>query len=197
MLSIFPFDLKNLPLMLKVVFPMWKPPVGDDDFKRLYVETVVRSNIFENQWRFQLEDDSSDSNFCAAAFFMKKGDVCTVSGWLSQSENSFTPEQKELIRMCRTYLEEMDRKTLSFMTREDVKLSLFISVKPGCGSKLLNLLIEKFKSEGYKNLFLWTDCECNWQWYEKNGYQLVEKSVYEPFCSGEKQFTTYIFKKPL
>ena len=49
-----PFDKKNLPLVVDVVEPLWYPPVGDKEFKRFNVEYIVRNNIFENAYRFQL-----------------------------------------------------------------------------------------------------------------------------------------------
>ena len=32
-----PFEMKNLPLAVDVVVPLWSPPVGDDEFKRFDV----------------------------------------------------------------------------------------------------------------------------------------------------------------
>ena len=46
-----------------------------------------------------------------------------------------------------------------------------------------------------ENAYLWTDCECNWQWYLKKGFTLVEEATYEKFSTPNNQYKTYIFKK--
>jgi hypothetical protein len=46
-------------------------------------------------------------------------------------------------------------------------------------------------------MYLLTDCECNWQWYIKNGFTLVEESVYEKFSTETEKYKTYVFKKAI
>ena len=91
----------------------------------------------------------------------------------------------------------MDEKTRAFMNDDDIQLTLYVSRKKGCGSKLLNELCEKLKAQGWKNLYLWTDCECNWQWYTDHGYELLSADVYKPFSSDNEDYLTYIFRKKL
>ena len=92
---------------------------------------------------------------------------------------------------------ELDERTLDLMNEDDIKLSLFVSRKPGAGSKILELTCERLKTEGWKNLYLWTDCDCNWQWYIKHGFTLVQEDIYEPFSSENEDYKTYIFKHKL
>lgn len=47
-----------------------------------------------------------------------------------------TPEESSLLEKLHKYMEEADQKTLSEMSHEDVKLSLFISLKKGYGREL-------------------------------------------------------------
>ena len=83
------------------------------------------------------------------------------------------------------------------MNENDIKLSLFVGCKKGYGSIIFEKLWNHLKNLNYKNLYLWTDCECNWQWYLKNGFTLIEESIYEKFNDGTKKYETYIFKKKL
>ena len=46
--KIQPFEMKNIPLILDVVIPMWSPPMENMTFRRFYVENIVRNNCFEN-----------------------------------------------------------------------------------------------------------------------------------------------------
>ena len=198
------FNFKNLPLIVDVVFPLWSPPVGDDDFKRFNVEYIVRNNIAENEYRFQLvkesEKDAASKNhddFLSAAFFARKGDKSKAHEWFEKESARFSDDLKSASGMSRTYLTLMDKRTLSFMNDDDIKLSLFVSRKPGAGSLIFDRMCEKLRTEGWKNIYLWTDCDCNWKWYEKHGFTLVQKGTYEPFSSEHEDYKTFIFKRAL
>ena len=198
--KILPFEQKNIPLILDVVTPMWCPPVGDESFKRFNVEYILRNNIFENTLHYELveynsENDSND--FCAAAFFARKGDICKVEEWFKVESEKYPAELKKASFMSRDYILGMDKKTFDMMNEDDIKLTLYVSRKRGCGSKLLNELCAHFKEEGYKNLYLWTDCECTWEWYTEHGYELVEQGVYEPFSDENEDYRTFVFRKEL
>lgn len=196
MIELKSFNKNNLPLVVDVVVPLWSPPVGDYSFKRFNVEFIVRNNISENKYHFELIDSNSQE-FLAAAFFTRKGDLCRVEEWYEKECTRFPEELRRAINMTRVYLRQMDQRTLSFMKDDDIKLSLFVSRHSGSGSQLLNQLYPKLKEEGWKNLLLWTDCECNWSWYNKHGFTLVEEASYEPFSNEQEDFKTYIFKKVL
>ena len=198
--EIQPFDMKNIPLMLEVVVPMWSPATWDMAFRRFYVENIIRNNYFENDFHYQLMESGSDgtSQFCAMAFFARKNDICKAEEWLAQEAKRFPAERLRSTRLGKSYIELMDEKTRAFMKDDDIQLTLYISRKKGCGSKLLNELCDQLRARGWKNLYLWTDCECDWQWYIDHGYELVSKDVYEPFTEQDgEDYLTYIFRKAL
>ena len=205
------FDMKNISLMLEVVLPMWSPQVWDMAFRRFYVEHIIRSNYFENELHYQLVEKAGDTGlhdelrntpttgeFCAMAFFARKSDICKAEEWLAQEAQKFPQDQQHSTAIGKAYIELMDEKTRSFMKDDDIQLTLYISRKKGCGSKLLNELCDRLRTQGYKNLYLWTDCECDWQWYTDHGYELVSKDIYEPFTEQDgEDYLTYIFRKAL
>jgi GNAT superfamily N-acetyltransferase len=206
--SIQPFDMKNIPLMLEVVLPMWSPQEWDINFRRFYVEHIIRSNYFENEYHYQLvekaggadelRDTSTTGEFCAMAFFARKSDICKADVWYNEEVKKFPQALQRSTKLGKAYIELMDEKTRSFMKDDDIQLTLYISRKKGCGSKLLNELCDRLRTQGYKNLYLWTDCECDWEWYIDHGYELVSKDVYEPFTEQDGQdYLTYIFRKSL
>ena len=204
--EIQPFNMKNIPLMLEVVVPMWSPPVEDMDFRRFYVEGIIRRNYFENDLHYQLMEKSGEGDtgagshdeFTAMAFFARKNDICKAEDWYAQESKKYQPELLRSTLLGKSYIELMDEKTRAFMQDDDIQLTLYISRKKGCGSKLLNELCEQLRAQGLKNLYLWTDCECNWQWYTDHGYELVSKDVYEPFTEEDgEDYLTYIFRKEL
>ena len=191
------FNFENLPLIVDVVEPLWFPPVGDKEFKRFNVEYIVRNNLSENNYNFQLVDGNAHNEILAAAFFARKGDYSIVEEWFSRESQRFPEEWRAASGMSKTYLTLMDERTLSLMNDDDIKLSLFVSRKPGAGSQILEQTCNQLRAEGWKNLYLWTDCDCNWQWYIKHGFTLVQEDTYEPFSDEDQDYKTWIFKRKL
>ena len=193
------FDMKNLPQVVDVVLPLWAPPSDDKDFVRLDVEFIVRNNIYQPRLSFQLADKkrSPDNELLSAAFFTLKDDANTARAWLEENSRACSDSQKASLEMVKTYLEYMDKKALSFMKSDDIKLSLYVSRKRGMGAALLEKLLPRLAAKGYKNLYLWTDSDCNWKWYVNHGYLLVSQEVYTPFSGPGRDYTTFVFKKPL
>lgn len=189
------FDIENLPDLVDVVVPLWAPSIGDEAFKRFNVEYIVRNNIWDNEYCFELLNEKK--NILSAAFFARKGDFCNVEKWFSKESKRFCSDFLIASKNSKTFLSLMDEKTFSFMKEGDIKLSLFISLKPGAGSEILERSLEKLRAEGWKKLFLWTDCECNWKWYFEHGFDLVQEEIYEPFCREHEEYKTYIFSRPL
>ena len=189
------FQFQNLPLLVDVVEPLWHPPVGSAEFKRFNVEYIVRNNIWENDYCFQLVDEGNE--ILSASFFARKGDSSLVEEWFTRESQQFPKEWLSASAMSKTFLTMMDECTFNLMDDDDIKLSLFISRRPGAGSIILEKICEKLRAEGWKNLYLWTDCECNWQWYLNHGFTLVKEDIYEPFSDEHEDYKTWIFKRKL
>lgn len=192
--TIRPFEMKNIPLILDVVVPMWSPPVEDMSFRRFYVEHIVRNNFFENDLNFELIENGS---FCTSAFFARKTDICKADEWYALESKKYPENLLTSTKIGKAYIELMDKKVRAYMNDDDIQLTLYVSRKKGCGSKLLNELCDRLRNQGWKNLYLWTDCECDWQWYTKHGYELLSEDVYKPFSSEDEDYMTYIFRKKL
>ena len=187
------FDLKHIPLVIDVVLPLWSPPYEDVDFRRFYVEHIIRSNYFDNSFNFQLMENNC---FSSMAFFARRDDFCNVEEWFSVESKKFSQKLVASAQRGKKYIELMDEKTRALMNKDDIQLTLYVSRKRGSGSRLLDEVSKRLFNQGYKNLYLWTDCECNWQWYINHGYDLISKEAYEPF-SKDEDYMTYIFRKKL
>ncbi len=190
-----PFGMEKLPLIVDVVVPLWSPPVGDAAFKRFNVEYIVRNNICENDYRFELVD--ADGNLLSAAFLARKGDRSAAGGWFDRESGRFPAGLRQASEMSRTYLSLMDERTFALMGGRDIKLSLFVSRKAGSGSVILERVCERLRNEGWEQLYLWTDCDCNWQGYVRHGFTLVQEDTYGPFSGEHGDYKTYIFRKGL
>lgn len=187
------FEERYLPCLVERLMSLWGVNGETDEFNRLYVEMVVRTNMHLNDIQFQLTENNS---LKAIAFGAAKNDK-EYSDWYLKHLKTMDIHAKSIFETGRKYLLRMEEKTFSLMNEDDVKLCLFVSLETGWGKKILAQVMEKFKSRGYKNMFLWTDSECNVQWYFDNGYQLLEQEEYEPFSTDVQKYMTYIFKKSL
>ncbi|MBQ4235560.1 MAG: hypothetical protein II716_01830 [Treponema sp.] len=180
-------------------------------FSRRYVEVIVCTNMHINDMQFMMTEKTagkaSISELKAIAFAAAKSDKSDGS-WFFKFLEEASSRERNIFQTGRRYLNYMEEKTFSLMKNDDVKLCLFVSMERGWGSRILSEAVKEFKARGYKNMLLWTDCECNVQWYFDNGWELVNEEEYEPFSretggSGKKtgddrkQYMTYIFKKGL
>lgn len=191
-----PFNIENIYKIVETVKPMWTFCEWEESFRNFYAERIIRDNLFYNNMNFQLLSEET-KELLAIIFFWKKTDTNDVNEWILKNWEKFDENQKNSVRICSDFLETMESKVHALMNDDDIKLSLFVSLKKGEGSVLFNNLWQKLKNQGYKNMYLWTDCECNWQWYIKNGFTLVEEGIYEKFSSETEKYKTYIFKKAI
>ncbi len=206
-----PFDSKYIPEIVDWVTPLWSMMDWDtgtsmmdwdagvseksaNKKQDLDVEFIVRHNIFYNEFALQLVQEEE---LQAVAFAAGKEEENHALQWLEANNQNLSAKEAESLQRVVDYLEHMDAKTCSFMEKDDVRLSLFASSQRGCGSLILSQLEEKLKMAGFKSLYLWTDSDCNHQWYPKHGFTLVESEVNKTFSTPEKNFMTYIFCKKL
>lgn len=189
-----PFDFKNMCILVDRVKDLWTPPDAEEGFKKIYAEAVIRQDMHENDLQFQLtENGLLRSVVCAS----RKNDENSSKVWWNEVYKNLSAQQQFSFNLSREYISMMDKKTYAFMNGDDVKLDLFISAKKGWGKKLLNLATDYFCRLGFKNLYLWTDCDCNVEWYFSNGYELIDEDVYDIFSSETEKYKTYVFRTKL
>ena len=205
------FDEKYIPSLVNRLIPLWNVPGESEDFNSRYVEMIIRTNMHINDMQFMMTEKTagktSISELKAIAFAATKSDKSDGS-WFFKLLEDASSRERNIFQTGRRYLNYMEEKTFSLMKNDDVKLCLFVSLERGWGSRILSEAVKEFKARGYKNMLLWTDCECNVQWYFENGWELVNEEEYEPFSRGtggsgkktgddRKQYMTYIFKKEI
>lgn len=189
-----PFAPENIRHIVDTVLPLWGVPERSERLNRICVEYIVRRNIFENDLNLQCV---SKDGFCAAAFACRPHDTSKAEQWLSALTPPLDEQEAQALALSRAYITAMDSRTLSFMSTGDIKLSLFVSHRKGAGLPLFTEFAGRLAAVGYQNLYLWTDCDCTWEWYPRHGFLLVEEGTYDAFsCEGEP-YRTFIFKKEL
>lgn len=201
-MNIEPFDSKYIPEIVRWVTPLWTMMEWDADVSEktshkkqdLDVEFIVRHNIFSNEFALQLV---CEEELQAVAFAAEKDEENQAIQWLATESEKLSEKERHSLQQVVDYLEEMDEKTCSFLEKGAVRLTLFASCQRGCGSVILLQLEERLRRAGFKTMYLWTDSDCNHQWYPNHGFTLVEAQRNETFSTPEKNFMTYIFKKQL
>lgn len=188
------FDFDKISALVDRVKDLWTPPEAEESFRRIYAEAVIRQDMHANDMQFQLV---KNGKLMAVACASKKGDKISAEAWWQEQYRKLTAEQQFSFNLSREYLCMMDEKAYGFMNDDDVKLDLFISTQKGWGKKILDEAIEYFKQQGFRNLFLWTDSDCNVGWYVSHGYELADEGTYAPFSTETEEYKTFIFKKTL
>ncbi len=189
------FDYKNLGKIIEVVYPLWRIPSESRKFNDIYVEYLVRKNIYLSEYSFQLSDDNGE--FCSSAFLERIRDSNESEKWLLEHMGKLSAGEKDKMEVLKTYLEYMDKTAISSMSQKDIKLSLFVSAKKGWGKKLVEESFSLAASQGYEQVYLWTDCECDYEWYFNHGFTLVKQGIYEPLSTKDFDFSWYVFKKSI
>ncbi len=92
------------------------------------------------------------------------------------------------------YVELMSFETEKLMNDDDIFLGIFVSIKKGFGKILLKNLVQKAKQKNIKNIYLWTDSACDFEYYSKNNF-ILEKKL-NTFLNEEK-IEAMIYKKPV
>jgi len=183
-----------MPALVDRVKNLWTPHDAEENFKRIYAEAVIRQDMHDNQMQFQLTENGQLRAIACASI---KGEKNSAEIWWQEQFKKLTPDQQFSFNLSRDYLNLMDEKAYSFMNEDDVKLDMFISIKTGWGKKILKEATDYFRQQGFKNLFLWTDSDCNVEWYVSHGYELVDEGVYEPFSNDDEEYKTFIFKRKI
>ncbi len=92
------------------------------------------------------------------------------------------------------YLEICGKEVKNIINNDDIILGLFVSIQKGCGKQLLSKLIESGRKRNMKNIYLWTDTTCDYEYYRKNNFVLVKE--FETLLN-DKPIKTLIYKKTI
>lgn len=121
-----------------------------------------------------------------------KNDNSTISNFENRVQSlSNKSEQNTAIELF-NYLETCSNSLKNMMHNDDIILGLFVSTQKGCGKLLLAKLAEICKENSIKNIYLWTDTTCDYQYYKKNDFILckeIETTI------NDKAIKTLIYKK--
>ncbi len=180
-----------------------------EDFYELY-------NLTKNQWENEVPMSSSLANFIydflvryylynneysyvglvegkLKAFLLAnlKDEENDAEAYFKANLNGLTEDDKKKAYEYLDYINYNHRKVLSHMSQNSIYLGLIASRIHGMGIKL----IEKLKLDALKNnvheIYLWTDETCNYEYYEKLSFNLIEEYIITLYG---KEIKTFIYK---
>ena len=134
-----PFKIENICKIVETVKPIWTFCEWEESFRNFYAERIIRDNLFNNNMNFQLLSEN-EKELLAIIFFQKKTDTNDVNEWILKNWEKFDEEQKNSVNICSDFLKTMESKVHALMNDDDIKLSLFVSLKKGEGSVLFKIL---------------------------------------------------------
>ncbi len=140
------------------------------------------------KFSFALQDNGLQGLILTNTKFDKND---SVNLFKEQAKSLDEKEQKTAVELA-DYLEACGKEVKAVMQENDIMIGLFISCQKGGGKMLLSKLIETCRSNNIKNIYLWTDTTCDYDYYQKNKFTLVKEIKSN---INNKNIDTLIFKK--
>ena len=135
-----------------------------------------------------------ENGLCGLLFASLKTDKNLVTDEYKNKISTFNEKDRKTILNLFDYVENTGKEVKKVMNDDDLMMGLFISTQKGGGKMLLSKLKETAINNGIKNIYLWTDTTCDFDYYQKNNFTLVKE--FECIVNNQK-INTLIFKKPI
>ena len=187
------FTQDRIGLVAKMAAGVWGKEQGahSSEVARIFCQHLTRYSLYSVDLAFQAEDEDG---LQAIAFAWLPGDTNDAALWLRSQFPNMTKEGQLTLLTNECYLTRTDAELQSKMVPNSAKLSFFISQKPGYGTTVLNVLIERLRERGIEWLYLWTDCTCNWQYYPKHGYELIGQGIVPEFSTANEDYVYRMYR---
>lgn len=161
-----------------------------NDLQKLIYDFTLEYYYLNKNFSFALDDDG----LCGLIFASSKTDENLVTDKYKNKISSFNEKDRKTALNLFDYVENTGKEVKKVMNDDDLMMGLFISRKKGGGKILLSKLKESAIDNGIKNIYLWTDTTCDFDYYQKNNFTLVKE--FECIVNNKK-INTLIFKKTL
>lgn len=188
------FQETDVPAAGQMAYDTWSYELDGvgPELNRFIHEYMVRYYDTNRHYSFSLVNQSLDA-FLLAGF---KTDQATCKDWFDKTLSRFSSEEKELALEYRDYLSRNGCAVKKYMKEGDIMMNLFMSNGGGTGRKLLTRFEELCRKNAVENIYLWADVTCHYSYYEKNGFEIMER--FENRTSVDiGLLDTYIFRKSL
>lgn len=159
----------------------------DQELEHFIYKFLTKYHILNNDLSFVDASDKVDA-FLFAGY---RNDTNDTLVWLNNEIINFSQSNQKIVIEYLNYLEYNHQKVINYMNENDLYLALIASQKRNSGKILLTKLME-IALEKEINVYLWTDETCNYLFYQKLGFTLVEEYSIE---LQNKKIKTFVYKK--
>ena len=143
--------------------------LANEKLKAVLYESMVRYYFRSSEFSYKMVDeDNSTQGFLLAAPLTARDNS---QGWLLEQLQDFRLDEQDLVYNYLRYLSYNGQQVRKLAQADDLLLCLFLSRKPGVGSKLLENVEEVARNHNIKNMQLWADATCEYSYYRRRGYK--------------------------
>lgn len=143
--------------------------LANEKLKAVLYESMVRYYFRSSEFSYKMVDeDNSTQGFLLAAPLTARDNS---QGWLLEQLQDFRLDEQDLVYNYLRYLSYNGQQVRKLAQADDLLLCLFLSRKPGVGSKLLENVEEVARNHNIKNMHLWADATCDYSYYRRRGYK--------------------------
>ena len=168
MLSIFtPQDISCASHLTKLT---WGDEMAltNDGLKDVLYEAMVRYYYRSEAFSLKMTDEDGMQGFLLATTIDERDNS---QKWLVEHLQGFATEEQDLVYNYLRYLSYNGQQVRNVAHKKDLLLCLFLSRKPGVGSKLLENVEEVARHHSIARMHLWADATCDYSYYRRRGYK--------------------------
>ena len=141
----------------------------NEHLKNILYEAMVRYYFRSSDFSYKMVDEAGVmQGFLLAAPLVVRDNS---QKWLEEQLQGFATEEQDLVYNYLRYLSYNGQQVRKVAQPSDLLLCLFLSRKPGVGSKLLENVEEVARGHSITRMHLWADATCDYSYYRRRGYK--------------------------
>lgn len=169
----------------------WKNEVEMDlELQHFIYHFLVRYYLYDNKYSYVIDDGDVRAFLLSCLKTEKNKSIELFNKTVSSLSNENQKKAYEYLK----YIEDNHNKVLSHMDNDSVYLGLIASKIHHGGMDLINKLISDVKASGLGDIYLWTDETCNYKYYERLNFELIETYFINLYGRTIK---TFIYKRTI
>ena len=143
--------------------------LANGHLKNVLYEAMVRYYFRSSDFSYKMVDEEGAMQGFLLATTIDERD--NSQKWLEEQLQGFATEEQDLVYNYLRYLSYNGQQVRNVAHKKDLLLCLFLSRKPGVGSKLLENVEEVARHHSIASMHLWADATCDYSYYRRRGYK--------------------------
>ena len=143
--------------------------LANTQLKEVLYEAMVRYYFRSSEFSYKMVDEDGTMQGFLLATPLTARD--SSQKWLQEHVQGFAAVEQDLVYNYLRYLSYNGQQVRKLAQAEDLLLCLFLSRKPGVGSKLLENVEDVARAHSIKRMHLWADATCDYSYYRCRGYK--------------------------